>query len=117
MQIILFLYLVWCTLASPSVSAFSFNWALGGGESNGNARRSYKVVCYYTNWAQYRPMPATFFPENVDAKLCTHVIFAFAKISDNYTLQAFEWNDESTQWSPGMYQRVMELKRSSKGKI
>ena len=63
-----------------------------------------KVVCYYTNWAQYRPSPWRYVPEDVDPSLCTHVIYAFAKIEDNQ-LKPYEWNDEDTEWSEGMYSR------------
>ena len=67
-------------------------------EDKSTSDKTYKVVCYYTNWAQYRTKPATFLPENVNASLCTHVIFAFAKINEQSELQAYEWNDESTDW-------------------
>jgi len=59
-----------------------------------------RVVCYYTNWSQYRPDGGKFFPENIDTNLCTHIIFAFAKIVDN-SLVAIEWNDEDSEWSKG----------------
>lgn len=59
------------------------------------------LVCYYTNWAQYRTAPAKFFPENVDPSLCTHIIFAFAKLNGN-RLAAYEWNDETTGSTKGM---------------
>jgi len=62
---------------------------------------NYKRVCYYTNWSQYRPSPAKFFPENVDADLCTHLIYAFATMNGN-KLTNYEWNDDSTSWSTGM---------------
>lgn len=42
--------------------------------------KAYHRVCYYTNWAQYRPQGAKFFPEDVDAFLCTHLMYSFAKI-------------------------------------
>merc|ERR1719412_621090 len=32
----------------------------------------YKVVCYYTNWSQYRPKKGKFLPEDIDPFLCTH---------------------------------------------
>lgn len=50
--------------------------------------------------------------EDLDPKLCTHVIFAFAKLTGN-NLEAFEWNDEDTDWSQGMYSRMMALKRQN----
>ena len=59
-------------------------------------------VCYYTNWAQYRPAGGTFFPENLDVTLCTHIMYAFAVIDTNNQIKAFEWNDETTSWSKGM---------------
>ncbi|CAB3977002.1 chitinase-3 1 [Paramuricea clavata] len=62
-------------------------------------------VCYYTNWSQYRPAPMKYFPENVDPSLCTHVIYAFAKIGNGYTLQPYEWNDDK------MFARFAEIKR------
>ena len=51
------------------------------------------VWCYYTNWAQYRPDPGKFFPEDIDNGLCTHVLFAFAFIENNEVV-TYEWNDE-----------------------
>ena len=55
-----------------------------------NKETDYKIVCYYTNWAQYRNDPAKFFPENIDPTLCTHIIFSFAKIDENLELSSFE---------------------------
>ncbi|XP_060065371.1 probable endochitinase [Ylistrum balloti] len=73
------------------------------------ATNAYRRVCYYTNWSQYRQSPGKFFPENVDSSLCTHVIYAFATLNGNH-LKAFEWNDESTSWSTGMYERFNAMK-------
>ena len=68
-----------------------------------------RIVCYYTNWAQYRPGEGKFLPEQIDPFLCSHIIYAFAKL-DNFKLESFEWNDKDTEWSKGMYQRVINLK-------
>jgi len=54
----------------------------------------YKVVCYYTNWSQYRQKIGKFLPENIDPHLCTHIIFAFGWIK-NGKLTSFEANDVS----------------------
>ncbi|XP_060571114.1 chitotriosidase-1-like [Ruditapes philippinarum] len=69
----------------------------------------YKRVCYYTNWAQYRPKEGKYLPEDVDANLCTHIVYAFAKLKGN-RLEPFEWNDDSTDWMKGMYNRLNDLK-------
>nr|XP_056700803.1 chitinase-3-like protein 2 [Euleptes europaea] len=56
---------------------------------------TYKLVCYYTNWSQYRPQGGRFVPEAIDANLCTHIIYAFANVSNDQVNHA-EWNDDST---------------------
>ncbi|XP_046551772.1 uncharacterized protein LOC124261496 [Haliotis rubra] len=66
-------------------------------------------VCYYTNWSQYRPGKGKYTPENVDPNLCTHYVYAFATLLGN-RIKAFEWNDLSTQWSKGMFERFMAMK-------
>lgn len=107
------LVLLLASLASTS-SAALFGWG-SSDEAKSMARRDVKIVCYYTNWAQYRPKPGSYTPDNLDAKLCTHVIYAFAKIDENYELKAFEWNDESTEWAVGMYQKVANKKKENPG--
>ncbi|XP_067388001.1 chitotriosidase-1-like [Emydura macquarii macquarii] len=52
-----------------------------------------KLVCYFTNWSQYRPAQGRFLPENIDPNLCTHLIYAFAGMKDNQIITV-EWNDE-----------------------
>ena len=61
----------------------------------------YKRVCYYTNWSQYRKGIARFVPENIDVNICTHLIYAFAKLDGNQ-LAPVEWNDDTTPWNKGM---------------
>jgi chitinase len=67
-------------------------------------------VCYYSNWSQYRPSPQNYFPENIDPSLCSHVMYAFAVIDGSGEIGPYEWNDESTPYSKGMYERVNDLK-------
>ena len=69
----------------------------------------YKLVCYYTNWSQYRPKKGKYLPEYIDPFLCTHVIFAFGWIKDG-RLSSFEANDVSGDGKLGLYQRVVGLK-------
>ena len=57
---------------------------------------SFKVICYMTNWSQYRPNATKFVPSDVNPFLCTHIIYAFAAINTTtHEIKAFEWNDES----------------------
>ncbi|XP_071105822.1 chitinase-3-like protein 2 [Haliotis cracherodii] len=69
-------------------------------------------VCYYTNWSQYRPDKGKYTPENVNPNLCTHYVYAFATLLGN-RIKAFEWNDLSTAWSKGMFERFMALKKTN----
>uniref|UniRef100_A0A8C6T762 chitinase n=1 Tax=Neogobius melanostomus TaxID=47308 RepID=A0A8C6T762_9GOBI len=55
---------------------------------------SYKLVCYFTNWSQYRPGLGRFVPDNVDPNLCTHLIYAYSIISRSNQLSTYEWNDD-----------------------
>lgn len=55
----------------------------------------YKKICYFTNWSQYRNPPAKFEPEHIDPFLCTHIIYAFAYVSNKtYLIETVEENDE-----------------------
>ncbi|XP_063307636.1 acidic mammalian chitinase-like [Pelobates fuscus] len=54
---------------------------------------AYKLVCYFTNWSQYRPEPVKYMPGNIDPQLCTHLIYAFATMSNN-KIAPYEWNDD-----------------------
>lgn len=42
-----------------------------------------KILCYLLNWAYYRPVQGQFVPENIDASLCTHIIYAFANLDSS----------------------------------
>ncbi|CAH1776469.1 unnamed protein product [Owenia fusiformis] len=80
----------------------------------------YKMVCYYTNWAQYRPGIYKFFPENIDPFLCTDLVYAFANMTGN-RLSTFEWNDVQMQAiklfnkliKSLLYQRFNSLKKNN----
>ncbi|XP_032074165.1 chitotriosidase-1-like isoform X1 [Thamnophis elegans] len=54
---------------------------------------AFRLVCYFTNWSQYRQDRGKFLPKDIDPKLCTHLIYAFAGMKDN-KITTIEWNDE-----------------------
>ncbi|KAF5903459.1 acidic mammalian chitinase-like [Clarias magur] len=54
---------------------------------------AYILSCYFTNWAQYRPTPATYMPSDIDPCLCTHLLYAFATMTNDYQIAISEWND------------------------
>ena len=90
-----------CPLVSTYISQALFEWLVYISYYFNIPQGALRRVCYYTNWAQYRPGAGRFVPENVDPSLCTHYIYAFATLRGN-NIKAFEWNDESTPWSKGM---------------
>ncbi|KAA8590771.1 hypothetical protein FQN60_001714, partial [Etheostoma spectabile] len=46
------------------------------------AASSFKLVCYYTEWSQYRTGNGMFTVSDIDSNLCTHLIYAFSVIND-----------------------------------
>lgn len=72
----------------------------------------YKVVCYYTNWSQYRPKVGKFLPEDIEPDLCTHIIFAFGWLKKG-KLSSFESNDETKDGKVGLYDRIEQLKKAN----
>lgn len=71
-----------------------------------------KIVCYYTNWSQYRTKIGKFVPEDIPADLCTHIIFAFGWLKKN-KLSSYESNDETKDNVSGLYDRMMSLKKAN----
>ncbi|XP_030623567.1 acidic mammalian chitinase-like [Chanos chanos] len=70
-----------------------------------------ELVCYFTNWSQYRPGTGKFLPANVDPYLCTHLIYAFSVINYANELTTYEWNDETLYQSfNGLKDRNPKLK-------
>jgi chitinase len=43
-----------------------------------------KIVCYYSNWAVYRPGLAKFTPQNINPYLCVSVIYTFGLNLEKY---------------------------------
>lgn len=41
----------------------------------------HKVVCYYPNWAYWRPGSAKYTVQDIDARICTHAVYAFAVLN------------------------------------
>lgn len=60
-------------------------------------------MCYVTSWSQYRNGEGQFISDNLDANLCTHLVFAFANMENN------ELTYESTQ-DTSYYNDLSDLK-------
>jgi chitinase len=63
-----------------------------------------------TSWSQKRPGAGKFTPENVDALLCTHVIYAFATLKDHKLAAADEKDIEMYESVVGLREKNPSLK-------
>ncbi|TRY73233.1 hypothetical protein TCAL_08182 [Tigriopus californicus] len=50
-----------------------------------SCNKTKKVICYYTNWAKYRAGLAKFGTSEVNATLCTHLVYAFLDLGGELT--------------------------------
>lgn len=59
-----------------------------------------------TSWSQKRPGAGKFTPEDVDASLCTHIVYAFATLKNHKLSEADDKDGE-------MYERVVALREKN----
>lgn len=71
--------------------------------------RSLQVVCYYASWSARRPGLGRFSPEDVNAQMCTHLVYAFGSLKDN-RLALVDDNDELSDQDVGVYDRLQALR-------
>jgi hypothetical protein len=79
---------------------------------NNNNLNNKLFVCYYSNWAQYRPLHGVLMPEKIDPTICTHIIYAFAKVVDD-RIEPYEKNDRDSGSAKGLYSKVVDLKKKN----
>lgn len=72
------------------------------------------MVCYFGSWSVYRWGDGLFDVEDIDPFLCTHIIFAFAQLGENNTIEAYDaYNDLEDNWGKGAYVRFTGLKNQN----
>lgn len=99
-------------LAAAATSAVKVASVKDSKKDNKKDKDGYKIVCYYTNWSQYRVKIGKFTPEDIPADLCTHIIFAFGWLKKG-KLSSFESNDETKDGKIGLYSRILGLKKAN----
>lgn len=68
------------------------------------------IVCYYGAWSAYRWGAGQFAIEDIDPFLCTHIVYAFATLSPNNTIQSVDpYYDLEENGGLGAYKRFVAL--------
>ncbi|XP_057381178.1 chitotriosidase-1-like [Daphnia carinata] len=73
-----------------------------------DAQNSNNFICYFPNWSRYRPGLGQYTVDNINPKLCTHLVYAFA-VLDGATnkIKVYDtWSDIDL----GGYQKFVALK-------
>lgn len=71
--------------------------------------RPSQILCYMTSWSQKRSGIGKFTPENIDASLCTHVIYAFGALKDHKLTISDDKDDKEDE----NYAKVTALKEKN----
>ena len=60
-----------------------------------NNNNNKRLICYITSWSMYRKSNGKFVPENIDQRLCTDIVYAFASLNPKtLVIQPFDtWAD------------------------
>lgn len=58
-----------------------------------------KLVCYFTNWSQYRTGAGKFLPETIDPFLCTHLVYTFAIVDHSHEVTQHDETSEKRLYS------------------
>ncbi|XP_057656172.1 probable chitinase 2 [Diorhabda carinulata] len=98
-------------LACVSVILFLFNTWIDASLAPSHGK---VVVCYLGSWAVYRPNRGSFAIENLDPRLCTHLIYTFAglNVSQDSLRSLDPWQDLTEDYGKGGYKRITALKNN-----
>lgn len=71
-------------------------------------KSNYYIVCYFESWSNYRPGFSKYYPEDINAKLCTHINYGIAILNPD-TLQ-IQIEDPQLDITEKFYKRIISLK-------
>ncbi|XP_076166260.1 chitotriosidase-1-like [Ptiloglossa arizonensis] len=73
-----------------------------------------RIVCYFGSWAVYRPGIGAFQPTDIDPRLCTHLIYAFAGLNTDGSIKVLDaWADLPDGGGKAGYNKFNALRQSN----
>lgn len=77
--------------------------------ASSTSNNTYKVVCYFTNYAWYRSGIGKFGPRDIDPQLCTNIVYGYALLDPDqlFIKTSDSWADIELK----LYQKVTSLKK------
>lgn len=74
----------------------------------------FKTVCYFTNWGAHRGIKESrMYPEDIPPELCTHILYAFGKISGTSIGHTMDNDVRASEGKGPLYDRIMKLKEKN----
>jgi len=102
-----------CSLRNESeYKDFVISESCATGTCKSNSTYAPKIICYVTNWASIRPGKSVYHASDIDASLCTHLVYSFATL-DQITSTIVP-SIPDVDINQKLYQQVTNLKTLSK---
>ncbi|CAH1956234.1 unnamed protein product [Acanthoscelides obtectus] len=76
----------------------------------GDCPNGFQVTCYWGSWSIYRPDYGRFTTDNLDPKLCTTIVYAFAGLDLDLEITSLDPKADITE---GGYSKVIALKEEN----
>ncbi|KAJ8962569.1 hypothetical protein NQ318_000962 [Aromia moschata] len=70
------------------------------------------VVCYFASWTVYRPGNGKFDVSNIDSSLCTHVLFGFIGLGEDYKVKILDSWESNDDYGYKGFEHLVGLKQS-----
>jgi len=80
-------------------------------ENHKTVGEPYIRACYFTDWAHYRQGVGDYEPSDYIPGLCTHILFAFAWMTEDYKMKYYDPEDEEHWGHTGYFKLVNDLKK------
>lgn len=71
------------------------------------------MFCYMTSWSKKRPGAGRFTPDNIEASLCTHIIYAFASLKDHKLVEGEDKEGKDNEKEGDRYKQVVALREKN----